>query len=121
MKLKSEHLKILQSLKGKVLMRVKASTDPLFVDVVELYVLKGWITEEVPPKKGLFGHDGYTELKEIHVRNAADFGTMWFGIYSSSLDRVIDRMQRSRLFFLSIKGDLEKMGFKITKEECNFY
>lgn len=107
-RLTPELLRILQSLTGKMMLKVEASTDPLRIREVYPYVLVDWETEDIPPKKGLFGHSGFTLLKAIKITDASHLGTNWHGRYESSLERVIYIMERERKFFLRVEEDIKK-------------
>lgn len=114
MKFKPEHLKILESLKGKVMLAIKARSEPLTINGVYLYYLKDWITEEVPAKKGMFGHPAYTKLKEIHVKQADDEGTKWYDVVSTSLEWKLSMMQKDRELYLKLYEQFMKFNIKLT-------
>lgn len=105
----------LEELKDKMLLGVKANTDPLRIESVTLYYITGWKTEEVPPRRGLFSRAGYTKLTEIRVMFPKHVGTKFIGVKDGWLDSYIELCEKNRKLFLKLKEDMDKFGFEVTK------
>jgi hypothetical protein len=110
-KLTHQQLSFLEDSKGKLIVKVVATSNPLNVESIDLIKIVGWRTEEVPAKKGIFGHGHYISLTHIEVKDFSTQGTDMISVYDAS-ETLMARLREGRGFGAHIEACLNKFGYK---------
>lgn len=104
----------LDKLKNVMILMVKGKS--WFNREIEAMTVIGWDVEEIPEKKGIFGHPAYTKLVRINIMSAKYIGTEYKGVFDAS-EIVMFFLERGRKLWLKMEDDAQKFGFNITKEK----